>query len=113
MEPHIFLGLSHIFISFVICILSIPLIKGKVPMNDLYGIRTAKAMESDENWYKINKYGARQLMIWSVPLALIGIVLIFTPIKNDFVYIVLACAPLLYIIPAVKCYIHGKKVYKT
>ena len=108
MAPDTLLGLSHILIAFIIFLLSIPLAKGKVSRNYLYGIRTSKALESDENWYKINKYGARQLMIWSIPLALIGLAVIFIPIKNDFLYTLSICAPLLYIIPAVKCYTHWR-----
>ena len=105
----VFIGLMHISISLIICVLCIPLAKGKVPMNNVYGIRTKKALESDENWYKINKYGAKQLIIWSIVLALIGFVVLVIPVNNDFLYSLLLCAPLLYIIPAVKCYIHGKK----
>lgn len=108
MAPHTVLGLFHISISIIICISCIPLTKGKVPLNYLYGIRTAKALESEENWYKINKYGARQFIIWSIPLALIGIAVLLIPIENDFLYSLLISAPLLYIIPAVKCYTHWK-----
>ena len=108
MTPHTILGLSHILIALIVFILSIPLFRGKVSRNFLYGIRTSKALESDENWYKINKYGAKQLMIWSIPLALIGFAVLLVPIKNDLLYTLLVCAPLIYIIPAVKCYIHWK-----
>ena len=110
MAPHIILGLSHILIALIIFILSIPLAKGKVSRNYILGIRTAKALESDENWYAINKYGAKQLMVWSITLAIIGFAVLLIPLKNDLLYMFLVCAPLLYIIPAVKCYIHGKKI---
>lgn len=113
MAPHmIFLGLMHISISLIICVLCIPLAKGKVPMNNVYGIRTKKALESDENWYKINEYGAKQFIVWSILLALIGFAVLVIPIKGSFLYSLLLYAPLLYIIPAVKCYIHGKKLNK-
>jgi len=37
--------------------LAIPLIKEKVKMNHLYGVRFAKSFESEENWYRKNKKG--------------------------------------------------------
>ncbi|HCK16517.1 TPA: hypothetical protein DHW51_20490, partial [Candidatus Poribacteria bacterium] len=35
-------------------------------MNHYYNMRIRKAFESKENWYKINCFGARQWIIFSV-----------------------------------------------
>ncbi len=48
-------------------------------MNQWYGFRIEKAFVSKENWYAINKYGAKQLILWSVLLILVGIIFLFVP----------------------------------
>jgi hypothetical protein len=62
-------------------LISLPLLKGRIPMNHFYGMRIRRAFESDENWYRINRYGARQLILWSIPVILTGILALF--IKFD------------------------------
>ncbi len=60
MDPtSITLGISNISIAVLIILLSIPLVRRKVGMNKLYGIKIKKAFESEENWYKINAYGGK------------------------------------------------------
>lgn len=63
-------------------LLSIPLLKGKVGMNRIYGVRFRQSCASDEMWYRLNRYGARQLILWSVPLVLLGIVVVFIPLEE-------------------------------
>lgn len=108
---NIIFGISHIFVAFLIIAISIPLVKGEMPMNGLYGIRLKKAFESDENWYKINKYGGRQLIIWMIPLALFGIISFFLPVKeNSLLYLLELFAPLIVFIPLVKVYLYARKL---
>lgn len=105
------LGASHIFIAMVTALLSIPLIRGEMPMNSFYGVRFKKSYESDENWYRINKYGGRQLIIWSAVLALMGIVTIFLPIeKESLLCFPAALAPLILLVPAVISYRYARKL---
>ena len=52
-------GLTNILVGGLLLALSIPLIKGKVKMNYLYGVRFKKSFESEENWYALNRYGGR------------------------------------------------------
>ena len=73
LEPNIFCGVISIVIS-------IPLLYGKVPMNHAYGFRIRKAFTSNENWYAINRYGARQLMTWSIVMVISGVTLLFVAI---------------------------------
>lgn len=63
----------------IFIVISIPLLRGKIPMNQWYGFRIEKAFVSKENWYAINKYGAKQLILWSVLLILVGIIFLFVP----------------------------------
>ncbi len=72
-EPNILAGILFIGIS-------IPLLRGKIPMNQAYGFRIQKAFASNDNWYAINKYGAKQLLIWSSIVVAAGIILLFVPI---------------------------------
>jgi hypothetical protein len=79
---NIVLGICNISCGIVFIAIGIPLLKRKIKMNGLYGFRLAKAYESEENWYDINAYGARQLIIWSIPVILTGIISLFVPIDD-------------------------------
>lgn len=96
---NIFLGISNIILGLLIASISYPLIKRKVKMNKWYGIRVPKAYESEENWYKINEYGGKKLLLGGVAIALTGPVLFLLPaIKNELVLIV-GFIPLFVIVP--------------
>ena len=107
----ILLGCSNVFCAIVFILLSIPLAKGSISMNKHYGFRFAKAYESEENWYRINRYGGKQLIIWSVVLAILGVVTCFFPLEGKAPWIVvIALAPLIVIIPAVvTSYLYARK----
>ena len=53
----------HLSIGFFTVILSVPLVRRKIPMNHIYGIRVRKAFVSDQNWYALNAYGGK-LLLW-------------------------------------------------
>ena len=74
-------------ITFVFCL---PLIKRKVPMNRVYGIRVRESFTSDERWLDINAYGGRQFALWSLPNVVTGIVGLFLPTYLVFIYIPIA-----------------------
>jgi hypothetical protein len=63
LQPHLEIGIALV-------VLSIPLVAGKVPMNRFYGIRTRKAFASDRNWYEINAYGGKLLLVYGLLLCL-------------------------------------------
>ena len=108
---NIIFGIIHIFTSLVIIGISIPLVKDQISMNRIYGIRFKKSYESEDNWYKINKYGGRQLIIWSIPLGLFGIISFFLPIENSpGLYLISLCAPLIIIVPVVTSYLYARKL---
>jgi hypothetical protein len=70
--------LSAIFIPSVFCgilfiVISLPLLRGSIPMNRFYGFRISKAFASDTNWYAINKYGAKVLILWSIVMIVSGV----------------------------------------
>lgn len=107
---NITLGLSNIFVAFLIIGISTPLVMGKIPMNWFYGIRFQKSFESEENWYKINKYGGKLLIIWSLPIFLVGVITLFVPMPiHGFARAIIACAPLSLLIPAFMSHHYSKK----
>ena len=112
MDPtSITLGISNISIAVLIILLSIPLVRRKVGMNKLYGIKIKKAFESEENWYKINAYGGKQMILWSIPLLLLGIATFFLPLEgNEPMIIAVACAPLILLVPIITGCAYAKKL---
>ena len=105
------LGLSNISVAALFIVISIPLAKGKVAMNTTYGVRIKKAFESEENWCKINAYGGKQLILWSVPLMLLGLATFFLPLEGNGPAIVsVACAPLIVLVPAIMSCAYAKKL---
>jgi hypothetical protein len=63
------LGLSNVFVGALIIAVCIPLLKNKIRMNRWYGMRFRKSFESDENWYKINRYGAKRMIAEEVSVS--------------------------------------------
>ena len=82
MEPNIIFGIINIAFALLIIGISIPLVKHKIKMNYLYGIRIKKSFESEDSWYKINEYGGKQLIIWSIPMILVGLICFFVQIDD-------------------------------
>jgi hypothetical protein len=107
---NLILGLSNVFCAVPVIGLSLPLLRGKVKRNLLYGMRFAKSLESDERWYEINAYGARRMIFWSVVLLLIGVITFFVPLEGRLLRsLFFAFAPLLYLIPTLETYRYARK----
>lgn len=66
-------GIINTAIALLIIGLSIPLVRRKIKMNSLYGVRLTKSFVSDENWYAINHYGGKAMIYWMLPLLVAGI----------------------------------------
>jgi UPF0716 family protein affecting phage T7 exclusion len=74
--------LSNIATPSILCgilfiVISLPLLRGSIPMNRFYGFRISKAFTSNANWYAINKYGAKALIFWSIVMIASGVLLLF------------------------------------
>lgn len=92
-------------------LISIPMLKRKIPMNRWYGARFKKSFESEENWYRINAYSAKQLITWSIPILIIGIVTLFLPLEgNMWLFNAIASSALLVIVPCLISYRYAKKL---
>ncbi len=115
---NIIIAASNIFTGLLVIGLSIPLLLGNVKMNKWYGMRFPKAYESEENWYRINKYGAKHVMIWSIPVIATGIISLFIdfgPSGSENVVLLLSfgMAPGLLVIPCVQTMIKVDRICST
>ena len=82
-DTNIIFGITNIASGILFILISIPLVMKKIPMNRLYGFRIQKAFSSDDNWYNINQYGGRQMILWSMPLIVIGLSYFIFPIQEN------------------------------
>ena len=119
LSVHTFVGLNnivgliiYILLGIVFTIVLLPLLFGKVKMNHIYGIPLEESYKSEENWKKINKYGAGRLMIWSLLLIVLGLIILeFQPITNYAYFIASIILPgALFAIPMLDIYNYAKKL---
>lgn len=105
------LGISYIFVGLLLIVLSIPLISSKVSRNALYGVRIGKSFESDENWYAINKYGGKVLIVVGIITAVLGVSYIFIGDVSNTLDIILSFLPIIIILlGCIVAYLHAKKL---
>ena len=91
---NLIVGAVILFSAAVFAGLSIPLMKRKVGMNRIYGIRFKKSFSSDKAWYDINEYGGRVLTLSSLPLFVAGILCLFIDLEaRPAVAVLLAMLP--------------------
>lgn len=69
------MGLWVILTGLIIAGVSIPLILRMVPLNGLYGVRTAKTLSSPTAWYAGNVYGGKALLIAGLTTIIIGLLI--------------------------------------
>ena len=113
----LFAGLNNLFLCLLCIGISIPLLKNKIGMNRWYGVRIPKSYVSTDNWMQINRYGARAMIYWSIPVGLIGLVMVIvslfieksTPIGNSWI-ISLSLAGLLILGALIQTLIWSRKL---
>jgi len=90
-------AITLVCLGLVLIAVSIPLYLRKVGMNCVYGFRIRKAFENDENWYRINRYGAAALMCWAVVIMAVGIGCLY--IEPEYVLMVVKVGFLSVLLP--------------
>ena len=111
MSSHAWLGLTLAGAAVLVILISIPLWRGRVKMNHIYGMRVPKAFQSDELWLDINRYGGKWFVIWSLPLLAIGVLCMIIPFSEGGpIPIVVGMTPVLYLIPAIQTYLYSRKL---
>ncbi|MDD5170119.1 MAG: SdpI family protein [Syntrophales bacterium] len=101
-------AITLVILGSAIFLLLIPLYSGRVKMNRVYGIRIRKAFESEENWFKVNRYGAAALMYWAIGLMITGIMCLFIP--PEFILTVAKTGFILIIIPVIQIMRYAKRL---
>jgi uncharacterized membrane protein len=86
---NIIFGILYIIIGLILMAISIPLKNAKVAMNHFYGVRLKKSYSSEKNWYLMNAYGGKQLLIWSAVIVVLGMITFFIPFYGSEIYIAL------------------------
>jgi hypothetical protein len=104
------MGLTNICTGLMLMAVCAPLAKRKVKMNRWYGMRLPKAFTSDENWYKINEYGGKLFMGWSIPIVLGGVVLFFLPDIGLGALYVVPVFSIILLVPLIKLLIYASKI---
>ena len=105
LEPRLVIAGANLLTALVVIALAVPLIRGKVSPNRLYGVRLRKSFESEDAWYEVNRWGGIELIRWSWAVAAIGLVVLLLPEPGDaWIQIGLSAAPLLYMIGCWRIY---------
>ncbi|MBN2128820.1 MAG: SdpI family protein [Sedimentisphaerales bacterium] len=107
---NLLLGLSNLACATLSIVAAVPLVQRKVKMNRWYGVRIKKALESDDNWYQINAYASKRLILWALVLAGIGILTFFIPLQHPALRFLLACAPLILVVPYIEAQIFARRL---
>jgi len=97
MTPSLAMGLMDIACAVIFILVSLPLVYNKIPMNRWYGFRIRKSFRSDEDWYAINAYGGKQMIIWTPLLFISGILKLYMSmevLKGPW-GLAIVCGPLL------------------
>jgi hypothetical protein len=63
----------------LLALLSIPLMRRKIPPNGLYGFRTPKTINNPELWYLVNAYSARRMFWTAIGFVAAAVGLYFLP----------------------------------
>ena len=76
------ISIPSIFCGILFIVISLPLLRGAIPMNRFYGFLISKAFTSDANWYAVNKYGAKTLILWSRVMIVSGVLFLFVSLSS-------------------------------
>lgn len=98
------IGLPQIATGFLLMVVARPLVQGRIKPNRWYGVRIAKAFESEANWYAINRFGGQRLIVWSWAIVAAGVLSLFLPLRaNDALTLFAGLLPaLIVMIPTVE-----------
>src|SRR5882724_830171 len=93
------IGIGWTITGLLCFVLAVPLVRGQVGRNGFYGVRFPQSFQSDDAWFAINRFGGKRLMVWSIPMTVIGIVSFFLPLQSHTgLRLALGFAPLVFIL---------------
>src|SRR5688500_16522262 len=96
----------------LIIAISLPLVRGKIPPNMLYGVRIPKSFASEANWYELNRYGGRLLIRTGVVVVIAGLLAFVLPLQPSHrSFWLLVFAPIVLLVPVLIFIVrHGNKL---
>lgn len=105
------IGTSWTLAGLFIIAIATPLMRGRIGPNELYGVRLPQSFQSEDAWYAINRYGGKRLILWAVPLILVGMACFFVPLQHNLgLTLILGIAPLIFVlIPAFESWRFARK----
>ena len=78
------LFLLNVGTGLLLLLLGIPLAKGKVRPNRLYGFRTKKTLSDESVWYIANRYAGKFMMKTGLALGLVSLGLYLYNMRTSF-----------------------------
>jgi hypothetical protein len=79
--------------------LAIPLVRGQAGRNGFYGVRFPQSFASDDAWLAINRYGGKRLIIWSIPILIVGIASLLVPLQSrTALTLIIGFGPLIFVL---------------
>jgi len=84
MDPKLKPIISFIVVSFLLIVISIPLIIKKIPPNCVYGFRIKKTLANREIWYKANTFGGISLLVSALFILISCVVLLLNKDRLSF-----------------------------
>lgn len=99
----------NFFLVALMLLIAIPLAFKKISPNSLYGIRISKSLKSETNWYAINEYAGKQMIIWSI-VHLVFLLIVWKLSANlSFNKVVIYGGPFMPLIPVALTLIYARK----
>ena len=93
------IGVSWTLVGLLCIVLAVPMRQGKIGRNPLYGVRFPESFRSDEAWLAINRYGARSMTLWALPLIAVGLASFLLPLQSHpAITLLLGFAPLAFVL---------------
>lgn len=107
---HNTLLIYNFFLAFLILLIAIPLFLKKIPPNSLYGIRLSKSFQSETNWYAINAYAGKQMIVWSVVYLILLLTVWKFSTNFSFNKAIIYGGPFMPLIPVTLTLIYARKL---
>lgn len=63
--------------------LAVPMMRGRIPPNHWYGVRTPKSLSTPERWYAMNRFGGKALLVAGVVQIAVACALPFSVVDSS------------------------------
>ncbi len=76
--------------------LAIPLIRRKVKINSLYGIRIPQTMDNEKVWYEVNEIVGKYIFVFGMLISILSLYFTINPTDPGFIMIYILLAILIF-----------------